>query len=197
MNNWRCTVLLPTPEDAQNIAQRQLNIAILSATRWQNNHIFRQVLGKFLIVSTDLHPAIATTHHYKLLEGSAFHSLHNLVGKSADLCMGKITDDFSLLYRHRRLANHCYHLREVLVPFLACRDMLPTWITCGIERKDSILARSIWKWRHDAISGEDDRPVKRLKHLLLSPSHFAIIAHQMLVLLQLRIKWSDNISLWA
>lgn len=89
MNNWRCTVLLPTPEDAQNIAQRQLNIAILSATRWQNNHIFRQVLGKFLIVSTDLHPAIATTHHYKLLEGSAFHSLHNLVGKSADLCMGK------------------------------------------------------------------------------------------------------------
>ena len=122
MNNWRCTVLRPTPEGAQNIAQRQLNIAILSATRWQNNHIFRQVLGKFLIVSTDLHPAIATTHHYKLLEGSAFHSLHNLVGKSADLCMGKITDDFSLLYRHRRLTNHCYHLREVLVPFLACRD---------------------------------------------------------------------------
>ena len=118
MNNWRCTVLLPTPEGAQNIAQRQLNIAILSATRWQNNHLFRQVLGKFLIVSTDLHPAIATTHHYKLLEGSVFHSLHNLVGKSADLCMGKITDDFSLLYRHRRLANHCYHLREVLVPFL-------------------------------------------------------------------------------
>lgn len=61
----------------------------------------------------------------------------------------------------------------------------------------SILARNIWKWRHDAISGEDDRPVKRLKHLLLSPSHFAIIAHQMLVLLQLRIKWSDNISLWV
>ena len=59
MNNWRCTVLLPTPEGAQNIAQRQLNIAILSATRWQNYHIFRQVLGKFLIVSTDLHPAIA------------------------------------------------------------------------------------------------------------------------------------------
>lgn len=102
MNNWRCTVLLPTPEGAQNIAQRQLNIAILSATRWQNNHIFRQVLGKFLIVSTDLHPAIATTHHYKLLEGSTFHSLHNLVGKSDDLCIGKITDDFSLLYRHRR-----------------------------------------------------------------------------------------------
>lgn len=59
------------------------------------------------------------------------------------------------------------------------------------------LQEAFGSGRHDAISGEDDRPVKRLKHLLLSQSHFAIIAHQMLVLLQLRIKWSDNISLWV
>ena len=103
--------------------------------------------------------------------------------------MGKATHNLSFLYSRRRLASfrHRYHLREVLVPILACRNMLPSRIAGGIEGEDSTLIRGISQWRHDAVGGKDDRSMERLKLLLLSPPRITIVAHQVLVCLQLRI----------
>ena len=103
--------------------------------------------------------------------------------------MGKATHYLSFIYSRRRLASlrHRYHLREVLVPILACRNMFPSRIAGGIEGEDSALIRGISQWRHDAVGGKDDRSMERLKLLLLSPPRITIVAHQVLVCLQLRI----------
>ena len=76
---------------------------------------------------------------------------------------------------------------EVLASVRSGRDMLEAGITGGVGSEHAVLVVGVGQGRHDAVGREENRPVEGAELFALFPPGVAIVAHEVLILLEGRI----------
>ena len=172
--------------NAADVAEILLDVLVLRAARRQDHRILRQCLSEVRIVLTRLHTAVAARHHDELFDRAALDGLDYLVRHSKDLLMGKPANDLARLQLRRRctLLRALDDRREIL---LAVHEgnMCATLHTDRRRREETVLVAVLR--RHNAVRRHEDRPVELLELLLLLPPRIAIVADEIVVLLELWI----------
>ena len=172
--------------NAADIAEILLDVLVLCAARRQDHRILRQCLSEVRIVLTRFHTAVAARHHDELLDRAAPHCLDDLVRHGKDLLMGKPADDLACLELRRgcALLRTLNHGCEIL---LAVHEgnMRAALNTDRRRRKEAILVAVLR--RYNAVRRHEDRSVELLELLLLLPPRIAVVADEIVVLLELRI----------
>ena len=173
--------------DAADVAEVHLDVLVLRAASRQDDRILRQSLGELCVVLAALHAAIAASHDDELLDGTALNGLDNLVGHGEDLRMCKAADNLALLELLRGLAllGHLDDRAEVLRAVCLRLDVRAAREADSARREDAVLVGILR--RNEAVRRQDDRAVERLELFLLLPPSIAVVADEVLVVLELRI----------
>ena len=175
--------------DAVDVAEVKLVVLKLGTTRGEDNHIVGQLLGKLRVIVATAHTAIASAHHHKLANGTAFHGFYNLIGQCKHLIVGKTAYNltrFNLRWGLAGLGNGNY-FREILMPIGIFLDVFPTGETRRVHRKHAVFVVGFWRRRHDTVGGKYNRTIKCAELFFLFPPRVAVVSNQMLILFQFGI----------
>ena len=184
-------VALPGVEDARNavdIALHLLDVAVLCATRGEDDRVLGQGRRDLRVVVAREVASVAAGHHHELLDLARLHGFDDLVLVGEDLVVSESADERSRLKRRRRRAalRALDHLREVLrTPALAVRDVRNARIAGDARREDAVAVGV--QHRHDAVRRHHDRAVEHREVLLLLIPRAAVVALEMRTLPESRI----------
>ena len=170
-----------------DIAERQLDVLVLRTAGREDDRVLRQCLGELRVVLAALHAAIAAGHDHELLDGAGLHGLDDLVGQCEHLGMCEAADDLALLQlrRSRAFLRQLDDGGEILRAIGFERDVLAAgYADCA--RCEQAVFVAVFR-RHDTVRRHEDRAVELLELILLLPPGVAVVACEVLVLLELRI----------
>ena len=169
--------------DAADIAEILLDILILRTACRKDDRIVRQLLCEFAIVVARLHAAVTAAHYDKLLDRTTLHGLNDLIRNGKDLLMREPADDLARLQLRRggALLRALDDGREILLTVNE-RDMRTARHADSSRCEKTVLVAVLR--RHNAVCRHENRTVKLLELFLLLPPRVAVVADEVVVLLE-------------